>query len=151
MAAIHNQLSAIFVFIKTHANDTKLWQSEHTLHTPGRPFYNLIFCCLCGRHNWIGDSGLFFQLSSIKSGDPCFIHEMHNEAPPPCHILRYDVNAHDARNSGISVGLTRLYERLHQHFYYFCHSSSKTYKLNQVFWRCWRVRGMLLRTMQRVV
>lgn len=39
----------------------------------------------------------------IKSGDSCFIHEMHNEATLPCHIVRYDVTIYDLRYSGIKT------------------------------------------------
>lgn len=72
--------------IKTHANDTKLRQSERAPHIAEWPFIYLILCCLCGRHNWIGlktaATPFFFspKLSPIKCAEPCFIHEMHNEA-----------------------------------------------------------------------
>lgn len=38
---------------------------------------------------------------------------------PQCHILSYDVNACDMRNSGISNRLVSLPEQLHQHFLLF--------------------------------
>lgn len=69
---------------KTHANDAKLWRSERAPHTPAWPVIYSIHCCLRGRHNWIGLDTVvipfFTQLYYIKSADPCFIHEMHNEA-----------------------------------------------------------------------
>lgn len=83
--ATHKRPAVVSVFIKTHANDTKLWQSERAPRAPDWPVVCLILCCLCVGGiiglDWTPRSSLFLtQLYCIKSADPCFIHEMHNEA-----------------------------------------------------------------------
>lgn len=136
MLATHKRSAVVSVFIKTHANDTNLWQSEGAPRTPDWPVIYLILCCLRGRHNWIGlDAAVipFFSpnFTTLKVPIHVLFMKCIMKRTPWCHFLGYDVNACDRRNSGISNGLASLREQLHQHFHYFCRSSSKASALRQ--------------------
>lgn len=83
--------------------------------------------------DWTPRSFLFFSpnFTTLKVPIHVLFMKCIMKRTPWCHFLGYDVNACDRRNSGISNGLASLREQLHQHFHYFCRSSSKASALRQ--------------------
>lgn len=140
--ATHKRPAVVSVFIKTHANDTKLWQSERAPRAPDWPVVYLILCCLCVGGiiglDWTPRSSLFFSpnFAALKVPVHVLFMKCIMKRTPRCHFLGCDVNACDGRNSGISNGLASSRERLDQHFHYFCRSSSKASALSRSHAAC---------------